>query len=209
MKKLFVIILISLAGASHAGVRAITDTGEEVILDSDGTWKYTHNSHNNAAKTIQTNDKTFKKAKDASFLVKSTTNDSAYWINTHKWAFRKATNNADAEYEFRLKGQDLYGMTVTERARIPIESLANIALTNAKDTAPDAKTIKEEYRNVNGKKVIYMQMNGTLKGIKFTYLGYYYSDDSGSTQYIAYTASNLVDKYRAEIDDFLNGLTTN
>ena len=51
-----------------------------------------------------------------------------------------------------------------------------------------------------------MEMKGTTQGIKFMYLGYYYSDDSGSTQFITYTGSNLVNKYKLEIYDFLNGL---
>ena len=50
-----------------------------------------------------------------------------------------------------------------------------------------------------------MEMKGTLQGIKFMYLGYYYSDDSGSTQFLAYTGSSLVGKYKSEINDFLNG----
>ena len=50
-----------------------------------------------------------------------------------------------------------------------------------------------------------MEMKGTLQGINFMYLGYYYSDDAGSTQFIAYTASSLVSKYKSEIYNFLNG----
>ena len=50
-------------------------------------------------------------------------------------------------------------------------------------------------------------MDGTIQGIKFSYFGYYYSDKSGSTQLLAYTASNLADKYKIEIENFLNGLS--
>ena len=49
-----------------------------------------------------------------------------------------------------------------------------------------------------------MQMDGTIQGIKFSYFGYYYSDKSGSTQLLVYTASNLADKYKIEIENFLN-----
>jgi hypothetical protein len=66
----------------------------------------------------------------------------------------------------------------------------------------------QEYRVVNGKKLIYMQINGTIKGINFTYNGYYYSNPSGSTQLVAYTAASAVRKYKSEINDFLNGLVT-
>ena len=69
----------------------------------------------------------------------------------------------------------------------------------------DAKIIKQEYRIVNENKVLFIHMGCTAQGIKFNYLGYYYSDSSGSTQLVTYTAENLVDKYRSEINDFLNG----
>jgi hypothetical protein len=53
-----------------------------------------------------------------------------------------------------------------------------------------------------------MQMNGTIKGVNFTYNGYYFSNSSGSTQLVTYTAANAVAKYKSEINDFLNGLVT-
>ena len=59
---------------------------------------------------------------------------------------------------------------------------------------------------VNGLKILFMQMNGTLKGIKFSYYGYYYSNASGSLQYVAYTSQNLLSKYTKEFEELLNGL---
>ena len=205
MKKLFVTILLLLAATSYASQKAITDTGEEVILNSDGTWEYSDNAQK-ASNIIETNKKKFERPKDSSFLLKSIKNNSAYWINTDKWSFGKAKDNPEVEYQFQLKGKDLYAMAVNEGIEIARESLIDIALSNARSAAPDVKIVRQEYRIVNGKKVIYMEMNGTIQSIKFTYLGYYYSDASGSTQLVTYTATNLVDKYRSEINDFLNGL---
>ncbi len=207
MRILFTTLLIFICSVVYANQKAITDTGEEVILYSDGTWEYSGSSVQSESQ-IKTNSKPFQKPEDSTFLLKSKKNNSAYWINTNKWSFKKATDNKDAEYQFQLKGEDLWGMSITEGVPIPIESLANIALENAKAVALDAKTVKQEYRIVNGIKILYMEIKGTLQGIKFKYLGYYYSDDSGSTQFIVYTGSNLVSKYQKEINSFLNGLTT-
>lgn len=204
MKKLLVLFLLLFAVSSFASQSAITDTGEEVILYSDGTWKYA-NSENEAANTIETNPATFNKPEASSFKLKSTKNNSVYWINTDKWTFTKKVDNPAAEYEFQLKGKDLYGMAITEEAVIPVESLVNIALENARDAAPDMRIVKQEYRVVNGKKVIYMIMTGSLQGMNVAYHGYYSSDTSGTTQLIVYTTTNLVDKYHTEIIDFLNG----
>ncbi len=73
-------------------------------------------------------------------------------------------------------------------------NLSRVALQNAKKSDSDAKITQQEYRIVNGNKVIYQELEGTIQGIHFKYLGYYYSDKSGSTQYIVYTGANLVSK---------------
>jgi hypothetical protein len=207
MKKLLAASILLLAATSYAGQTAVTDTGEKVILNSDGTWVYADNAPK-PAKSIETSKKKFEKPKDSTFLVKSTRNNSAFWINSAKWSFKKTAADAAVEYQFQLKGKDLYGMAVTEGIEMPLESLAETALANARNAAPDARMVTQEYRVVNGKKVIYMQMNGTIKGVKFTYNGYYFSNSSGSTQLVAYTAANAVSKYKPEINDFLNGLAT-
>lgn len=207
MKLAFTAIILLLSMTSYASQRAITDTGEEIILNDDGTWQLSNNSQI-TSKTIGTNKKNFTKPKESSFLLKSIKNNSAYWINTNKWAFKKATGNPEAEYELQLKSEDLYGMIIAEGIEIELEALTDLAISNAKSAAPDINVVKKEYRMVNGKKVIYMEMRGTIQSIKFTYLGYYYSDKSGSTQLITYTATNLIEKYQSDIFDLLNGLVT-
>lgn len=208
MKILYVALLILLATTCYASQKAITDTGEEIIIYSDGTWKYPTISKQNEG-AIKINESTFKTPNGSSFLLKSTTNNTAYWVNTNKWVFSKTKDSTEAtEYEFQLKGKDLYGMTITEETEIPVKSLTDIAFSNAQNVVQDIKILKREYRTVNGKKVIYMEMEGTMQGMNVTYLGYYYSDSSGSTQFLTYTGTNLVDKYKSEINDFLNGFVT-
>ncbi len=208
MKTLFFILFICLTTISYASQKAITDTGEEIIIYSDGKWEYPTKSKLNEG-AINYNKSIFKRPKDSSFLLKSTKNDTAYWLNTNKWSFSKPKDSTSAaEYKFQLKDTDLYGMTITERIEMPIENLADIALSNLKDAAPDGRILKKEYRTVNGNKVLYMEIGGILEGVNFTYLGYYYSDTSGTTQFVTFTSANLVDKYKSEINDFLNGFVT-
>ena len=107
-----------------------------------------------------------------------------------------------------MSGEDLYGMSISEGIEIPIESFADVALSNAQNGVPDAEIVKEEYRVVNGVKVIHLQIKGTFQGIKISYFGYYYSDSSGSTQFLVYTGAGAVEKYKSEIFGFLNGLVT-
>lgn len=207
MKKLLItVLLLLIAIASYAGQKAISDTGKQVILNDDGTWAYVDRVQNPVQK-IETNPMKFEKPQDATFLIKSIRNNSAYWINPTKWVFRKTEESAAIEYKFQLKGKDLYGMAITEGIEIPVETLTDVALSNAQNAAPDSKVIRQEYRIVNGQKVIYMEINGTIKGINFIYLGYYCSNSAGTTQWVAYTSANAVDKYKSEIMELLNGFT--
>jgi len=81
-----------------------------------------------------------------------------------------------------------------------------MALENARTMVPDIKIVKEEYRMVNGLKVLFLQMNGTFQGIKFSFYGYYFSNSKGSMQLITYTSQNLIEAYKSESEKLLNGL---
>jgi len=203
MCRIFLIIFLLTSSLAYAGQLAITDTGDEVILNSDGTWEYKNEI--NYDNKITRNEAIFKKSEDANFMLKSTKNNSAFYINPQKWTFKKIKDLEDSgEYQFQLKGKDVYSRAITEEIPVGIESLPNIALENALSVAPDARIIKQEYRMVNGNDVIHLEISGTTQGIEFMFLGYYYSDDSGTTQLVAWTSQNLVNKYRSEIIEFLN-----
>jgi len=70
MKKIILLSLVSfLSLPFFAQKKAIADTGEEVILYDNGTWKYVKEQ----VKTeTPTNPTKFTKSANASFLVKST-----------------------------------------------------------------------------------------------------------------------------------------
>lgn len=189
---------------AHAGQRAITDQGHVVILNDDGTWQFEQPDANRQIE-IETNDAQFLKSETQSFQVKSARNDTTVWIDPKLWSFNKGRDGSASEYQFQLKGADLYGMVITEQIEMGLETLADVAFQNAKNAAPDARIVSQEYRTVNGNKVLHMRMDGTMHGIKFTYLGYYFSNQFGSTQLVSYTATNLVTKYQQQIDAFLNG----
>lgn len=205
MKKILLIGLLLLSGFSlKAQVKAVTETGEEVLLYKDGTWKYL-NGDVKSETEIQLNSEKFKKNKDATFLVKSNKTKVGVWLNPKEWSFSKSNENEPSEYQFQKKGSDLYAMLIAEQIEIPLETLKTVAFSNAQDVAPDVKITKEEYRIVNDLKVLYLEMRGTIKGMKFIYNGYYYSDESGTIQLLTYTSQNLFDTYQDNIFDFLNG----
>lgn len=203
MKSILIILGVMFMGLQGmAQISAITNTGEEVVLYDDGAWQYVDPPEDTEP---ELNPRKFEKNASSTFQVKSKRVDMGLWLNPKKWKFSRGADNEDAEYEFELKGEDLYALMITEKVSIPMLTLKGIALENARQVAPDARITKEEYRFVNGMKLLCMQMEGTIQGIRFGYLGYYYSNEGGTVQLITYTAQNLMKQYESEIEELLNG----
>lgn len=196
-------ILLSFQGFSQ--IKAVTDTGDEVILYNDGSWTYT-NTKDSGENSIPVNESIFVKHPNSSFLVKSSKMNIGVWIDPKVYSFSKVQGDEAQEFQFQLKGEDLYAMLITEKVEIPLETLRGIAIENAKLAAPDIKVVNEEYRTVNGLSVLMMQMEGTIQGIKFTYYGYYYSNENGTLQLLGYTGENLFNSYKDDIEKLINGL---
>ena len=191
------------ASLASAQKKAVTENGDEIILYNDGTWKYLNEKE--VEKTaIPVNRSHFKKNKNSTFLLKSNRFNVGIWLDPKKWSFEKKTG--DSEYEFELKNGNLYGMLVSEKIEIPLETLKQVALENGQAVAPDLKIVKEEYRTVNGIKVLMLKMNGTMQGIKFSYYGYYFSNENGTIQFITYTSQNLMTEHLRDCEEMLNGL---
>tara|TARA_B100000700_G_C14845173_1_gene761200 strand:+ start:222 stop:854 length:633 start_codon:yes stop_codon:yes gene_type:complete len=203
-RTLLLIISLFFINLIQAQQKAVTETGEEVILFENGTWEY-QNEDQISEKEIPTNPVKFKKDKESTFLLKSSKLNIGVYLNPKIWSFKKSTDNLEAEFELQLKGGDLYGMIITEKVEIPLETLKSVALENGKAAAPDMKIVKEEYRTINGLKVLLLQLNGTMQGIKFSYYGYYFSSPNGTVQFVTYTSQNLIDSYKPESEKLLNG----
>jgi hypothetical protein len=204
MKKIIILTFLSFVFINaSAQKKAITDTGEEVILYPDGTWKYVNGL--DSARVIGSNNTLFVKPPTNTFLLKSKKFNIGFWINPKKWRVQTEKNNDDAEYELHEETNDLYAMMITEKSEIPILTLKDIAIKNARKVAPDITIEKEEFRIVNGQKVLLVQMKGTYNGVRFIYYGYYYSNKNGSVQFITYSTNNLLVDNIKDCDDLLNG----
>ena len=97
-------------------------------------------------------------------------------------------------------------MVITEESELSLESLKEIAVENARNAAPDIHIVKEEYRYVNGIKILLLQLDGTIQGTKFTYLGYYFTNENGTLQFLTYSTQKLMKKYNGDCEKLLNGL---
>jgi hypothetical protein len=204
-KSIFTIVILLCAHLVNGQINAITDTGDPVLLYQDGTWQYLNDSLIEDIE-IPVNEKAFIKSDNSTFLIKSNRLNIGIWMNPKTWNFKKGDEGGATEFNFQNKAGDLYGMLISEKIQIPLETLKTIALSNARSAAPDIKIINEEYRTVNGLKVLMLQMAGTIQGLKFTYYGYYFSNANGTIQLLTYTSSDLFNKTLEEVELFLNGL---
>lgn len=207
MKKiLFIIGLLVLSCNLFAEIGAVTETGDEVVLFEDGTWIY-RDEKLRQKQEIVLNDIIFSKSDESTFLVKSNRLNIGVWIDPKKWSFSK-TDTADAsEFSFKLKDEDLYGMLISEKIEIPLETLKDVAIHNAESVSTYFRVSKQEYRNVNGIQVLMLEMIATIENIDFVYYGYYFSNSNGSVQLLTYTSNNLKDNYLTDIEALLNGIT--
>jgi hypothetical protein len=179
-------------------IQAITSSGDEVLLYDDGTWVYADQTDVEPVEILENPNKFIKPSK-SNFLAKSKKLNIGVWFDTKSWSFSKGEESEAAEYKFTNKTIDLYGMLISERVTIPIENLRNIAIKNARAVASDLVTFNEEYRYINGIRVL------SIQGIRCVYHGYYYSNENGTIQLLMYSSDNLMKSHAQVIEDFLNG----
>ncbi|MBS1774220.1 MAG: hypothetical protein JST82_15285 [Bacteroidetes bacterium] len=191
---------------SYSQTRAVTDKGEEVILYADGTWK---SASITPAYETRLDTIAVLKDKQASFLTKSNKVDFGIWINPKKWSFKPYGDAGLAvEYLYTLKGEDCYGMLITERVEVTNQKVSDIVLSATKKIDPDAHIIREETRNVNGNICSYVELAAKNKGMSFVYIGYMISNPNGTVRVQAFTTSNLLSKYKTEMETFINGFVS-
>ncbi len=209
MKKflLFSICVAFFPALVFSQINAVTETGEEVVLNNNGTWKYkeANGLKPDFSAELKENNTPFEKASSSTFLLKSKVTNVGIWLNPKKWMFTKPDEFEDSEYVFELKNEELYALMITERIPIPMETLKEVAYENAKSVSSDLRIVEEEYRTVNGQKLIYLVMAANIQGMDFYYFGYYFSNKKGSVQLLCYTFASLAVEYEQEIEVFLNG----
>ncbi len=102
---------------------------------------------------------------------------------------------------------DGYAMVIAEAIQVPLDSLPELAVSNAQDSAPGTKITFREKRSVNGVELWCLRLEGTTKeGIAFTYYGYYYGGKAGTIQLITYTGTSLFAEYEKDFTELLNAL---
>lgn len=140
-------------------------------------------------------------------LVKGSRVPYGIWVDESKWQQSQTQNNEDTEYEFKRIREDLFAMIIAERIEIPRETLKDVIVENIKFVGTDVNVVAEEVRKVNDVEVLSLQIEAKIAGIHFVYYSYNYCGNEGTIQMITCTSKNLLDEYKGDMEDFLNGFT--
>ncbi len=205
---LLVLLTVSVLSATpKAAQKALTDTGEEVILNDDGTWRYSSDVLN-ASKKITLNENKFVKSPDASFELKSNRNNAVFWVNPNEWTIKKG--EGDQEYVFGLKGGgDLYALSISEGIAVDPVVLSDIAFENAKGAGLDnANIVQREYENRKRKQgclhADVWHFNGRGSDVSWIL-----SDEfDGGYSILGIYRHEFSQKYLFKMEELLNGLAT-
>lgn len=187
------LLLLAIGPSAQGEITATTDSGKKVILNEDGTWRYRESV------TVT------RKSDTAKAKLELVRGKAAVYYNPDKWKGLKETQ--PGRYELTHQGGDVNGLVLAERLQMTLEALRTVALNNGKEAAPDIKVVKEDRRVVNGKEILFMQLAGTISGIPFSFLGYYYAGPAGTIQTLTFTGQNLLEEYRGDMMEFLDGFT--
>jgi hypothetical protein len=193
-------IVVSTLAAQQAASRATRSDGSVVLLYANGTWK-----PDTAVGSSKPSGGSYRKAGTATSSVDLLKGASLAYDPT-KWTLLPS-DKLGGRRQLNHREGDGYALIFAERLQMPMATLKNIVLQNARTAAPDAKVVREEQRTVNGVSVTCMELAGTTHGIPFRYFGYYYAGKAGTIQVITYTGESLFPEYRDDFEELLNGFT--
>jgi len=199
-------ILILCQISLMAQIKAITDTGDEVILFNDKTWRF--KSEKNVS--IQKSTNYFSKGSNSTFLVKSKINGFGVHINPKSFEFKRATKNSDNEFDFTNRNKTTYGFMINEGIEIPLSTLREYKINSLKEKATSLDILDDEYRVVNGINILCLRVKAITKETGETpliFCMYFATSKSSTTQLISWTSETSFNKSSDQIFELLNGIS--
>lgn len=192
--------------ALNAQIFATTEEGDTVLLNSDGTWAFLDTSEI-SDEVLPVNDGKFVKSSSSKDNYKGISKGYQIWYNEKEWERTDPKNlNEIAEVAFKSTEMDAYGMLIYESMEATSQTLADIAIIQARKTATDLTVVSKEIRTVNGNEMVALEMIGNIQKIEIYYYNYYYSGPQGSIQLLCFTTAKGSNDLKPKMEALLNGL---
>ena len=199
------------AGVADAEpVRGINESGRKILLYPNGTWKFApaekdakeeKNVHINAP----TNGTVFHTPSAANEFLQGKVADYKIFYNKNKWDILSENLNDMTEYSLLHRKKNAFVIVLPETASVPLNTLREIVLDNARRASPKMSILSEEMRTVNNAKILMLNLKADVENTSFIYVYYIYSGDNKSVQIIGFTTEELYSQYKQDMEDFLNG----
>jgi len=147
-------------------------------------------------------------------VFKSETNSSMFLIDTRKWKLNPDLIDKDngVEFFFQRKGKeaDLVGMIITNEMEYisgdSSDSMPGGYLVKYFVNQKNFTIIHHEVRNIHGLKISYIKADQVTNGMKVRWLANISADSAGGTMIAIITSKKVANRYREDIDEFLDGL---
>jgi hypothetical protein len=212
-KNVFVFLLFTtgLCAVSFAQQRAVTDSGRIVMLNDNGTWQYEETvsasdiAEVGADTVVDASYKKYFRPAASKAILKSERNKSAIWYNTQVWRKNSSAFSEASEFSMTTVKGDGYCTIVTEALQLTYAIMKEAVVKNAQNLSTDFTITSEEFRNVNGKRVMCLTAKASNKGMKFSFMYYIYTGSTGTTQLICYTSDNIFNQRKKDFEDLMNG----
>jgi hypothetical protein len=144
------------------------------------------------------------KAPLATTRLQTAVREYALWINGKKWTLNKY--NSLGELKLSHINGKITAKVDTDRVATDTSVLRGTLLEELKRADPNARTISEDRRVVNGREIVAIQFAVKAGGDRFRVFGYYHGGSSGQIQVIAYTPDSAFAEQATEITELLDGL---
>ncbi len=199
---LFTLALVAAlaAGGQAEDKRAKTADGKEVILRADGTWAYAELPKQDKPVAGE-----FKKDKKSELTYTGKRKRFTLSLVPDAWEQLEKSGSPAAEVGFKHAEGDIYAIVVAERVEVPLDALKKAVVGNMRAVDKEAKILLDEKRTVNGKPMLCLTVEASVKEVPLTYHVYLYSGDEGSIQLLTWTGRKLFKESKADMEAFLNG----
>lgn len=123
-----------------------------------------------------------------------------------KWDLMDTTISPYADFSFKYQKGVCYGVILSEESAMPADKVKEAAKYNLEKESKNFSVVKETAITVNDAPGYLLEMDAEIRGIPYTYIGYYFGGSGGAIQVLCWTNQESADDYKKDIIEFLDGM---
>lgn len=186
-------LALGACSASAAEIGRVELNGRTIVVDDNGTWTYAGqgSAANGAGVDCSAGTVLQSKKVNVSLCV------------TSPWKVQSDANES-FEYSVYDLADEIYSGLITERAKMPMETLEFAIIANAASATGVSReqipVVKQEKLQLNGREWRYIEYDVNFKGAEFRFGNYYTTlGDAGAVQYVFWCSKAYFESNRPKI----------